>query len=100
MARKRDRKKSHGVDPDGHDVESRATEVPEPSALDHPSLYLNRELSWLEFNQRVLAEAEDSRQPLLGLCLSDAVRDLRVEIFNRRPVQTQGLRRGGKRKSS
>ena len=27
--------------------------------------YLNRELTWLEFNQRVLHEAEDSRTPLL-----------------------------------
>ncbi|QEM68395.1 polyphosphate kinase 1 [Geobacter sp. FeAm09] len=27
--------------------------------------YLNRELTWLEFNQRVLHEAEDSRPPLL-----------------------------------
>jgi polyphosphate kinase len=29
------------------------------------SLYLNRELSWLEFNARVLHEAEDERTPLL-----------------------------------
>ena len=27
--------------------------------------YLNRELTWLEFNRRVLHEAEDSRNPLL-----------------------------------
>src|SRR5215216_934532 len=27
--------------------------------------YLNRELSWLDFNERVLALAEDTRQPLL-----------------------------------
>ena len=33
--------------------------------LDDPALYLNRELSWLEFNQRVLAEALDSRNRLL-----------------------------------
>ena len=39
-----------------------------PSAtfnLDDPALYLNRELSWLEFNQRVLEEAHDSRNRLL-----------------------------------
>ena len=33
--------------------------------LSSPSLYINRELSWLEFNQRVLAQAQDSYHPLL-----------------------------------
>jgi polyphosphate kinase len=33
--------------------------------LDDPSLYLNRELSWLDFNERVFAEALDLRNPLL-----------------------------------
>lgn len=33
--------------------------------LDAPQWYLNRELSWLAFNQRVLHEGEDERTPLL-----------------------------------
>ena len=41
----------------------------EPQALpvnpDAPEWYLNRELTWLAFNQRVLHEAQDERTPLL-----------------------------------
>lgn len=33
--------------------------------LHNPDLYLNRELTWLDFNSRVLNEALDSRNPLL-----------------------------------
>jgi polyphosphate kinase len=33
--------------------------------LDDPALYLNRELTWLEFNKRVLHMAEDEATPLL-----------------------------------
>src|SRR4051794_9558602 len=38
---------------------------PDSTALDDPRLYLNRELTWLAFNRRVLAEAENERNPLL-----------------------------------
>jgi len=37
----------------------------DPADLKNPALYINRELSWLEFNQRVLAQATDVSHPLL-----------------------------------
>src|ERR1051326_625688 len=39
--------------------------VPDGVSLDAPVLYINRELSWLEFNARVLEEARDPNVPLL-----------------------------------
>ncbi|HVN94949.1 MAG TPA: polyphosphate kinase 1 [Syntrophorhabdaceae bacterium] len=38
---------------------------PPPVNLNDPSLYVNRELSWLEFNKRVLEEAQDPLTPSL-----------------------------------
>jgi len=38
---------------------------PEHADLSAPDYYLNRELTWLAFNRRVLHEAEDERTPLL-----------------------------------
>lgn len=37
----------------------------QPSDLTSSELYLNRELTWLSFNNRVLFEAQDKRTPLL-----------------------------------
>ena len=45
--------------------------------LDDPSLYANRETSWLDFNDRVLWEAQDARNPL-----SERVRYLAIAASN------------------
>lgn len=52
--------------------------------LEQPDLYLNRELSWLEFNARVLAQAENNKIPLLErlnyLCISCSNMDEFYEV--------------------
>lgn len=63
---------AHGSTAGARDGQDPDTDLPDPLA--DPSLYLSRELSQLEFNFRVLAQAQDPRVPLLErlrfLCIS------------------------------
>src|SRR5258707_12282599 len=65
-------------------------EASKAPTLNDPALYSNRELSWLEFNQRALEEAEDSTNPLLErvkfLCIVSSNLD---EFFE---IRVAGLR--------
>lgn len=58
--------------------------VTDPDDLTQPSLYINRELSLLQFHRRVLAQAQDEDVPLLErlrfLCIASSVLDEFFEI--------------------
>ena len=55
------------MEPGTETITNEATRVADapPTDLDSTELYANRELSWLDFNERVLELAEDDRMPLL-----------------------------------
>ncbi|TAN52515.1 MAG: polyphosphate kinase 1 [Methylococcaceae bacterium] len=63
---------------------SRPKQAGDPPSLTAPELYINRELSQLEFNRRVLAQAEDTATPLLErlnfLCISCSNMDEFFEV--------------------
>src|SRR6266480_2192445 len=46
-------------------VEILRKEAPAEKRFSDPQNFINRELSWLEFNRRVLEEAQDPTQPLI-----------------------------------
>ncbi len=58
--------------------------------LEHPSLYISRELSWLDFNDRVLQLAEDERLPLLERVKFSAIYTTNLDEFYM--VRVAGLR--------
>jgi polyphosphate kinase len=66
-------------------------------ALHDPSLYTNRELSWLEFNQRVLDQAMSEAHPLLervkflGIVASNLDEFFMVRVATLRKRQRAGL---------
>ncbi|MDQ6888188.1 MAG: polyphosphate kinase 1 [Gemmatimonadota bacterium] len=62
-----------------------------PDRLAHPSLYINRELSWLDFNARVLDEAASARTPLLERLKFIAIVSTNLDEFYM--VRVAGLRR-------
>src|SRR5216117_316465 len=53
------------VDEPSTDVEILPKDVPATNRFSDPRNFINRELSWLEFNRRVLEEAQDPTQPLI-----------------------------------
>ncbi|MDQ4133900.1 MAG: RNA degradosome polyphosphate kinase [Actinomycetota bacterium] len=81
---------STDTDADSDETESGDT-GDEPETQFEPSwLYLNRELSWLDFNSRVLAMAEGSETPVLERCKFLAIFGSNLDEFFQ--VRVAGLK--------
>ena len=69
--------------------------------LSHPDLYLNRQLSLLAFNRRVLAQAADTANPLLErlkfLCIASSNMDefFEIRVAGLRQAREMGVGAGG-----
>jgi polyphosphate kinase len=60
---------------------STTRDAPTAPDLSDPALYINRELSWLDFNARVLALAQDPDVPLLERCKFLAIFSSNLDEF-------------------
>ncbi|MEX2530816.1 MAG: polyphosphate kinase 1 [Gemmatimonadota bacterium] len=69
----------------------RPASVPDGANLDHPSLYFNQELGWLDFNWRVLYQARDPALPLMERVRFLAITASNLDEFVQKRVG--GLRR-------
>ncbi len=90
--------KSQAADEYVPDAEEEAGEeaAPAPDLEDH-SLYFNRELSWLEFNDRVLQLAEDESVPLLERVKFCAIWESNLdEFFMVRVANLEDAREAGR----
>jgi polyphosphate kinase len=69
--------------------------VVEAINLQKPELYINRDLSWLEFNKRVLAQAKNEQIPLLErlnyLCISCSNLDEFYEVRVASVIQMESM---------
>lgn len=66
-------------------------QVPEEANLKHPALYFNQELSWIDFNWRVLYLAMDERTPLLERVRFVAITASNLDEFTQKRIG--GLKR-------